>query len=402
MSQIRPKSAGARIPVTNEESVVSSESLSLKTPTKEIPPVQKVEPQSSNFKAVHFKFRPNGESLVNNVNLKGPKPWIPPNAKSDGENSNVSTSTSSPGLGVSIPVQHVQSNIKRSPEIQRQSLKKSSPYSHSSIKNLKVSVIPSSPDLETVENSPTIDKNASPSVWSSINKLENKDSKEETMDWHKSPRNKIRQLRIKSEEGVLSGRRISDPKDGNIQGSESIENRHSPINVSVKSTKNSSQNGGLVQNGMKQYSRTSPVTVGAITVQHEKSFKSHNANNNKMSDYPAISTESINDDVFDSQESPLRRPTGFVSKEEQTCNEKASLLASHVKDTDRRLSELLSPPPEHKTTTSFMDGIFDTKVDLNRSPSILQKMDKPKVVRRRESSPPYSPSEKTDSLPRVK
>ena len=58
------------------------------------------------------------------------------------------------------------------------------------------------------------------------------------------------------------------------------------------------------------------------------------------------------------------------SQEEIVCDKQAAILASQLAEHDRKLSEVILPPPDHKTTTDYMSGLFDTKVDVKRTPSL--------------------------------
>ena len=72
------------------------------------------------------------------------------------------------------------------------------------------------------------------------------------------------------------------------------------------------------------------------------------------------------------------------SQEEMVCDEQAAKVAQNLEHGDSQLSAVLLPPPEHKTTTDYMSGIFDTKVDVTRRPSLLLKdgQMRPVVTRR--------------------
>ena len=50
------------------------------------------------------------------------------------------------------------------------------------------------------------------------------------------------------------------------------------------------------------------------------------------------------------------------SHEEIECEKAAAVVAIQIVDEDKHLSEVIHPPPEHKTTSDFMSGIFDTNM----------------------------------------
>ena len=56
------------------------------------------------------------------------------------------------------------------------------------------------------------------------------------------------------------------------------------------------------------------------------------------------------------------------SQEEIECEKQAALVASHLQD--KQLSQVILPPPEHKTTTDYVSGLFDTRINTSRKPSL--------------------------------
>ncbi len=57
------------------------------------------------------------------------------------------------------------------------------------------------------------------------------------------------------------------------------------------------------------------------------------------------------------------------SQEEIACEEQAKLVASQLPDHDKHLTDVILPPPEHKSTTDYMSSLFeDKKSQLKRTP----------------------------------
>ena len=56
------------------------------------------------------------------------------------------------------------------------------------------------------------------------------------------------------------------------------------------------------------------------------------------------------------------------SQEEIDCEQQAAIVAIHIQQEDKRLSDVILPPPEHKSATGYISGLFDTNVDMSRSP----------------------------------
>jgi len=66
------------------------------------------------------------------------------------------------------------------------------------------------------------------------------------------------------------------------------------------------------------------------------------------------------------------------SQEERDYEQQAALVAQQLAEKDRQLCEVIMPPPEHKMTTDFMSGIFDTDIDHSRRPSLLYQKASPR------------------------
>jgi hypothetical protein len=60
------------------------------------------------------------------------------------------------------------------------------------------------------------------------------------------------------------------------------------------------------------------------------------------------------------------------SMEEIAYEEQAAIVAKQLRDEEKHLSGVILPPAEHKKTSDFITGIFDTKVHkVGRRPSLL-------------------------------
>lgn len=60
------------------------------------------------------------------------------------------------------------------------------------------------------------------------------------------------------------------------------------------------------------------------------------------------------------------------SLEEIAYEEQAAIVASQLKEEDKHLSEVILPPAQHKKTTDFITGLFDTRLNkVGRRPSLL-------------------------------
>ena len=64
------------------------------------------------------------------------------------------------------------------------------------------------------------------------------------------------------------------------------------------------------------------------------------------------------------------------SMEEIACEKQAALVVKQLGEEERQLCEVILPPPEHKTTTDYINGLFDTSVDMTRRLSIQVKREK--------------------------
>ena len=64
------------------------------------------------------------------------------------------------------------------------------------------------------------------------------------------------------------------------------------------------------------------------------------------------------------------------SMEEIACEKQAALVVRQLGEEERQLIEVILPPPEHKTATDYINGLFDTDVDTSRKPSIQVKHEK--------------------------
>lgn len=82
--------------------------------------------------------------------------------------------------------------------------------------------------------------------------------------------------------------------------------------------------------------------------------------------YHGESDNSINSPGILSPSEPRR-----VSQEELDCQSQAAIVAKQLQHSDRKLSTVIMPPPQHKTSVDFMAGLFDTAVDPNHQPSLL-------------------------------